>query len=68
MDLGFKDEDAILNVEFSGDLFGLFGGGGDITFLDKDAESSHDVFTLILVEIEESLDVEGEAFGEGWFE
>ena len=68
MDLGFKDEDAILDVKFSGDLFGLFGGRGDITLLDEDAKSSHDFFTLILVEIEESLDVEGEAFGEGWFE
>jgi hypothetical protein len=68
LDLGFKDENTILNIELSGDFFGLFGSGGNITLLDEDTKSSHDVFTLILVEIKESLDVEGKAFIEGWLE
>jgi hypothetical protein len=46
----------------------LFGSGGDISFLNENSETSHDVLALILVEIKESLEVKSESLVKDWLD
>jgi hypothetical protein len=62
--LGFEDEVAVLDVEVAGDVEGLFGGGGNGSALDENAVLAHEVFALVLVEVEETAEGGGEGFGE----
>ena len=62
VDLGLEDQDAFLDVEVLGDLFGLLRGGGNVASLDENSEFAHEVLALILVEVEESSDGSGEGF------
>ena len=68
MDLSLKYQNTVFNVEIFGDFVGLFWSGGDITFLNKNTESSHDLLALILVKIEEPFDIKGKSFVEYGFE
>lgn len=65
MHLGFEDViTALFDVEGLSDLVGLLGNCGYVTFLDKHFEFPHEIFALVLVEIEAFAEVEGESFGE----
>jgi hypothetical protein len=54
VDLGLQDE-TTSGVQLVGDLFGFFGSLGEETFLDMDIVLSHDILSLVFVEIKEPL-------------
>lgn len=64
VNLRLEDEVTSSDVEVSGDLLSLFGGGGDVSALDENTEFPHEVLALILVEVEVPSDLSGEGFGE----
>jgi hypothetical protein len=62
--LSFENEIAFSDVEVSGNLFGLFGSGGNVSALDENTVFAHKIFALVLMEVKESADGGGEGFAE----
>lgn len=60
MDLGLEDEIAFGDIEILGDFECLVWSGGDVSALDEDSVFAHEVFGLVLVEIEEAAHGGGE--------
>ena len=64
MNLSLENENAFFDVKIFGNFFCTLGSSGDISSLNEDTEFAHEVFALVLVEVEESSDGSGERFGD----
>jgi hypothetical protein len=60
MDLSFKNKISILDIEIFGYFKSFIGSCSSGSSLNKNSVFSHEVFALILMEIEKSLDIKSE--------